>query len=159
MSSKEAPPYNPTSFSNPTPSANQGEDSDPDSPPAPSLTPSSPDTRSPRPPLLSPMPDWEDVESNINDNNGDRYYTEFSPLLKRMQRSFRGSLQSEYGTVDTESSVGFTDEEYETDDETSPGWTRLSLDTSGWDTQSATMVILIFLVLVVSGIAVLVRIF
>jgi hypothetical protein len=47
------------------------------------------------------MPDWEDVESNIDENNGGRYYTEFSPLLKRMQRSFRGSLQSEYGTVDT----------------------------------------------------------
>jgi hypothetical protein len=104
------------------------------------------------------MPDWEDVESNIDENNGGRYYTEFSPLLKRMQRSFRGSLQSEYGTVDTESSVGFTDEEYETDDETAPGWTRLSLDTSGWDTKSATLVILIFLVLIVSGIAVLVRI-
>jgi hypothetical protein len=134
MSSHQATSPNPPTSPNLTPSSNQGGDSDPDSPPAPSLTPSSPDPRSPSLPGRSPMPAWEDVESNIGSNDaGGRNYTEFSRLLRNGQHSFRGSLQSEYGAADIESSREFTDEEYDTDDVGAPEWPQLGLDTSGWD--------------------------
>lgn len=101
----------------------------------------------------------EDVESNIGSNDAGRNYTEFSRLLRGRDSSFRGGSQREYGAADTESSLGFTDEGYETNDVDEPGWSRLGLDTSGWDnTLSVTLVILILVVLVVSVIAVLVRI-
>jgi hypothetical protein len=106
------------------------------------------------------MPAGEDVESNIGSNDaGDRNYTEFSRLLRNGQHLFRGSLRSEYGAADIESTRDFTDEEYDTDDGGAPEWSQLGLDTSGWEyTLYVTLVVLILVALVVSVVSVLVRI-
>ena len=159
MPSIQAASRNPSTLSKQTPSPNQGEYSDPDSPPAPSLTHNSPDLRS-----STTMPDCEYAESNIGSNDAGRYYTEFSRLLKAQKYSFRGSLQSEYGAADEEFSLGLADEEYDTEDVGAPEWSELGLDTSRWETSRwdnalwVTLVIIILVALVVSVIAVLVRI-